>query len=296
MAKKIKSNLHPRSKHREQYDFDVLSAVHAELKRHVQENAYGSLSIKFFDPSAVKALNTALIKHYYDLEYWDIPQGYLCPAVPGRADYIHYVADLFSEKKRRTSLRCFDLGVGANCVYPIIGTKEYGWHFTASDIDETAIRSAKKIVQKNVRLQDKIVLRMQRDERFLLKDILGKKEHYDLLIANPPFHASKQDADKAARRKLKNLKGKPAKEIRLNFEGQSNELWTEGGELRFIRQLIDETSMYRESFHWCTSLVSKETTLNKCLRKLEKKEVSEKRIIEMGTANKKTRILAWQWK
>jgi len=295
MAKEIKSTLHIRNKHREQYDFTVLSRAYPKLEKYVHKNKYGKLSINFFDAHAVKALNTALLLAHYDLEYWDIPQGYLCPAVPGRADYIHHVADLFPEVKRKSKLRCLDIGVGANCVYPIIGTAEYAWEFVSTDIDRKALQSAQKIIQNNPRLKSNVLLRHQEDSEAILRGVIETKEHFDLLISNPPFHASKSEADRAALRKLKNLKGKGIKETKLNFEGQSNELWTEGGEQKFITKLIHETFMFRKALHWCTCLVSKEKTLAVCERKFIKMQPAEKRIIELGTANKKTRILAWRW-
>jgi len=296
MAKEIKSTLHKRNRHRAQYDFEKLTAVNPKLDTYVHKNKYGTLSIDFFNAHAVKALNTALLLYHYDLQYWDIPKKYLCPAVPGRADYIHYVADLFPEKKRRSALRCLDIGVGANCVYPIVGTTEYGWEFIGTDIDKDALRSAQKIIDNNPTLKNKVTLRHQENSEFILRTVIDTKERFDLLLTNPPFHASKKEADKAALRKLNNLKGKGFKETKLNFEGQSNELWTEGGEQKFITKLIHDTYMFRKALHWCTCLVSKEKTLAVCERKFKKIGAVEKRILEIGTANKKTRILAWRWK
>src|SRR5690606_24715537 len=115
-------------------------------------------SIDFFNPQAVKALNKALLFYYYDIVYWDIPENYLCPPIPGRADYIHYIADLLADNNKGivptgSEIKCLDIGVGANCIYPIIGVKEYGWSFIGADIDALAIKSAKKIIASNPSLQ-----------------------------------------------------------------------------------------------------------------------------------------------
>jgi 23S rRNA (adenine1618-N6)-methyltransferase len=93
---KGKSNLHPRNKHRERYDFKQLINSCPELAQFVKLNNYNTESIDFFNPEAVKALNKALLKHFYGVNFWDIPKHYLCPPIPGRADYIHYAADLLS--------------------------------------------------------------------------------------------------------------------------------------------------------------------------------------------------------
>lgn len=63
-----KSNLHPRNLHRSSYDFAALTEASPELANYVQRNAYGTDSINFSDPNAVKALNRALLKHFMQLK------------------------------------------------------------------------------------------------------------------------------------------------------------------------------------------------------------------------------------
>ena len=118
-----KTNLHQKNKNREQYDLTELIKIRPELKKHITPNKYGEDSIKFSDPAAVKALNKALLHHYYGVENWDFPDTNLCPPIPGRADYIHYMADLLGDKE---DINCLDIGVGANCIYPVLGISEYG--------------------------------------------------------------------------------------------------------------------------------------------------------------------------
>ena len=91
-----KSKLHPRTKHRGRYDFTKLIVGCPELAEFVKPNNYGDESVDFSDPQAVKTLNKALLKFFYDVSFWEIPSNYLCPPIPGRADYIHYVADLLA--------------------------------------------------------------------------------------------------------------------------------------------------------------------------------------------------------
>src|SRR6218665_1018827 len=91
-----KYSLHPRNPHRFRYDFAALITTCPALASFVTVNQYKNQSINFADPMAVKMLNKALLQHYYRIHHWDIPAGYLCPPVPGRADYIHYLADLLN--------------------------------------------------------------------------------------------------------------------------------------------------------------------------------------------------------
>ena len=94
---KIKTSLHPRNKNRERYDFKQLVASSPSLAPFVKPNKYSDESIDFADAEAVKALNQAILKFHYGFDYWDIPNNYLCPPIPGRADYIHHIADLLRQ-------------------------------------------------------------------------------------------------------------------------------------------------------------------------------------------------------
>lgn len=302
---KEKSKLHPRNKHRERYDFKLLIKACPELARFVSQNAYNDESINFFDPEAVKTLNKALLKHYYGINNWEIPANYLCPPIPGRADYIHHIADLLYSKPqgRKISgdkITCLDIGVGANCVYPIIGCKEYGWSFIGSDIDPLALKSAEKIIESNSFLKGQIELRLQHNPKNVFQGIIKKDEFIDLSICNPPFHSSQAEAQSGSTRKLKNLKqGKiaPARSLGgkpvLNFGGKNNELWCEGGEERFVKDMILESKQFSQSCFWFSTLISKQANLNSTYYALEKAEALEVKTIQMGQGNKISRIVAW---
>ena len=304
-----RSELHTRNKHNGQYDFSLLTENYPPLKKFVQLNPYGTQTINFFNPQAVKALNKALLISYYGIRYWDIPKNYLCPPIPGRADYIHYIADLIQPDRvandlqteeedaneQKTKCRCLDVGVGANCIYPIIGHTEYGWTFVGSDIDPVSIENARKIVTCNPVLAHKIDLRLQKDSRKIFDGIIMPGEYFDVTICNPPFHSSKEEAEDGTLRKLSSLKGTKVKKVQLNFGGGANELWCEGGELRFLLNMISESQKYRVNCGWFTSLVSKEKNLEKLYTKLKSVNVSEYKVIRMQQGTKSSRILAWRF-
>jgi len=291
-----KSFFHNRSKHKGQYNFSELIKAQPSLKDLVRPNKYGTESIDFSNPEAVKELNTALLKHHYDLGYWDIPSGFLCPPIPSRADYIHHVADLFSEYKpaNKLKIKCLDIGAGANCIYPILGIKEYGWSFIASEIDDLAIRNIEQLVEKNPELSKKLVIRKQSSNDKMLEGILKKSEKVDVVICNPPFHESAAAANKATERKFKNLGlGKNGKKAILNFGGKPSELWTFGGEQLFITKMINESVNYAKNVVWFTSLVSKKESLNPLKKALGKHDPIQIKTIRMNHGNKSARVLAW---
>lgn len=295
---KEKTKLHPRNKHRERYDFKQLISTLPELKKFVKLNEYGDESVDFFDPNAVKTLNQALLKQYYNITDWNIPQNYLCPPIPGRADYMHYAADLLGEMNDGNiptgeKIKCLDIGVGANCVYPLIGNKEYGWNFIGTEIDAVAFESANKIIELNPRLKGKIEIRLQNNPKDILYGVLKKDERIDLSICNPPFHASIEEAQAGTLRKLSNLKGKKVTEASLNFGGQNNELWCKGGEIGFVRDMIRQSKQFSESVFWFTTLISKQSNLNSVYQELEKANAYDVKTIPMAQGNKNNRIVAW---
>ncbi len=152
-----------------------------ELSSAIRGNSHGESSIDFSNPQSVRLLNRALLKQYYQVDYWDIPAGYLCPPIPRRADYLHYLADILAESYAQCDTKgsddtipfgkkvtVLDVGMGANCVYPIIGTRQYGWSFIGTDIDPVAVKSAATLAASNPGLKGRIDCRVQakRTEHF----------------------------------------------------------------------------------------------------------------------------------
>ena len=278
--------MHHRNKHHEAYDFKALIQASPELLPFVIKNKKGEDSVDFANPLAVKALNRAILRHYYQVSFWDIPPGFLCPPIPGRADYIHTVADLVDG-----DARVLDIGVGANCVYPLIGYAEYNWNFVGTDIDPRALSSAKKIVTANG-LSQKIELRLQPVKQHIFKGVLKKDEKFQLVICNPPFHESQAAAAEGSSRKWRNL-GK--RDSGLNFGGQEAELWCPGGEKAFIKKIIVESLLYKEQVDWFTTLVSREAHLPYLQQVLSVNQIVHVKILNLTHGQKKSRILAWRF-
>ncbi len=286
----VKNNLHPRNKNRDQYDLSALLKEFPALKKYITVNKYGEDSIRFSDPAAVKLLNKALLSNYYGIKNWDFPDTNLSPPIPSRADYIHYIADLL---EKNNSITCLDIGVGANCIYPVLGISEYQWTFIASDIDAGCIASARGIINKNTTLKGKVKFRLQKDRNKIFKGIIKPQDKIDVSICNPPFHSSKKDALRGSMRKIRNLTGKRSKKVQLNFSGMTDELVCEGGEYQFIQNMIKESKQYYQKCFWFTTLVSKEKNLKGIYNSLNDIKATEVKTINMRTANKISRIIAW---
>lgn len=293
-------SLHPRNPHQGRYDLNVLTTVCPELKSHLILNPKGEQTVNFANEDAVRLLNQALLAQYYQVLHWNIPTGYLCPPIPGRADYVHYAADLLTGKKNNAKV--LDIGTGANCIYPIIGSRSYGWKFVASDIDPVAVSAANLIVDSNAVLKNKIKVLQQKNQKSIFSGIIGPHDLFDLTLCNPPFHASLAEANAVTERKTHNLNrhkvkynGQQAIAEGRNFGGQKAELWCEGGELAFLKRMINESQNFSEQVMWFTSLVSKSENVKPLKKLLNQIGAKQVKVVSMSQGQKVSRLIAWSF-
>ncbi|GBE58592.1 23S rRNA methyltransferase [Babesia ovata] len=251
----VRSYMHHRSRHTKRDDFIALSRISPVLKRHLVPNSKcKSTACKqimhhydFSHPDAVYHLSRAILKTTYGLNFY-LPCGcpndscdpslsaegagedgdthpgdaahidvkrYLAPSIPGRADYLHYVADLlhvshnlpdpppegtdaahhgpanigFEDIPRGQKVKVLDVGTGANCIYPLLGCTDYGWSFIASEINSESLNLAKRNLTSN-NITDIVDLRHQKEPLRMFTGILQPDEFVYLTMCNPPFHAS----------------------------------------------------------------------------------------------------------
>ncbi|WP_260258386.1 23S rRNA (adenine(1618)-N(6))-methyltransferase RlmF [Vibrio intestinalis] len=307
---KGKAGLHKRNLHAGRYDFVKLVKALPALKSHIVKTPKGD-SIRFDDPTSVKLLNRALLAEYYSVEHWDIPQGYLCPPIPGRADYIHRIAEMLSKEVTSSSqIKMLDVGVGANCIYPIVASTQYGWHCVGSDIDAVSVDNANSIAEKNATLTGRVECRLQTNSRYLFKGIIQNGERYHVTTCNPPFHKSLDEAMQGSVKKQSNLQrnksqrgsraaamnsSKQSEKLQLNFGGQKAELWCPGGEAAFVKNMAFESREFAEQVLWFSTLISKKENVRWLRKNLEKAGAKEVNIVEMSQGQKISRFVAWSF-
>ena len=297
--------LHPNNPHRGRYDFVQLVAALPELKKYLVDNPKGDKSIDFNNAEAVKCLNQALLAQFYGVRFWQIPPGYLCPPIPGRADYVHHLAQFLQENGVEPSkgIRALDIGTGASCIYPIVGSGAYNWRFVASDINPISINVAQTIVDSNKNLKGKIKLRHQPNQDDIFDGIINPNDKFTITMCNPPFHDSPEAATASNQRKVKNLalnagkshRIKPATQTsaNLNFGGQNAELWCEGGELAFVQTMIAQSVKYGAQVNWFSTLISKKVNLPALKAVLKKVKAKQIKVIKMSQGQKISHVLVW---
>ncbi|HEY4530426.1 MAG TPA: 23S rRNA (adenine(1618)-N(6))-methyltransferase RlmF [Luteimonas sp.] len=298
--------LHPRNRHQGRYDFERLVQACPALGAHLVTTPRGDTSIDFADPAAVRELNRALLRSDYGIAHWDLPDGALCPPIPGRADYLHGLADLLADSAdgtipRGAAVRVLDIGVGASCIYPLLGHAEYGWRFVGTDIDATSLQVAAAIVRAN-RLDKAIALRGQPRRDNIFRGVIGTDDRFDLTMCNPPFHASARAAAEANQLKRRQL-GAPARgdarrtaPTALNFGGHDHELWCRGGEAAFLRRMVDESVAFGAHVRWFSSLVARSEHVAPLRTQLARCGATDVRVVPMAQGAKQSRFLAWTFR
>lgn len=295
-SKTVKTSLHPANPHLAGYDMTALAQSYPALTPLLVTTPRGEQSVDFADPVAVKTLNQALLAHHYQLPHWDLPEGYLCPPVPGRLDYLLYLADLLKsshqgKSPKKSQLKVLDVGCGANLIYSLLAVRHLGWQVLASDIDAGALQHAAKLLHQH-QLGSKIELRRQANTQDIFDHLLKAGEYIDVTLCNPPFHSSAAAAAAGSTRKRENL-GLASDAAELNFAGMSHELWCDGGELNFIQRMMQQSVAVGHQVYWFSSLVSKKEHLAPLQATLKKLGVTEQQVVDMAQGNKQSRFIAW---
>lgn len=311
LVKRKTVGLHQRNPHQGRYSFARLTKVLPSLKSKVIRNPNGEETIRFDDPDSVLLLNQALLISEYQIQHWSIPKGCLCPPLPGRADYVHRLADILYRdvpELKKIPVSALDIGTGANGIYPLIGVVAYDWAFKASDIDQTSLKNVEQVLAANAAIKDKIVLALQTVPQHIFQGIIQPGERYHVTLCNPPFHRSLDEAMQGTKRKINNLRanqrgkngmihdrankgGVPT----LNFGGQKAELWCPGGEIGFIRKIATESARFQEQVLWFSTLVSKKENVRPLQKQLEKLNVDTIHIVQMTHGQKTSRFIAWSY-
>jgi len=277
--------------HTNNYNFEVLIDNYPKLQPFVFKNKYGNLTINFSEAKAVRALNTAILKVDYGINYWQFDYNNLTPPIPSRVAYIHLLKDLLLSSNLDGNIKVLDIGTGANCIYPLLGQSIYNWQFVGTDVNKSSIKQAEKIIAKN-QLEDKISTRFQNNPNQILQGILAKTDTFTLTMCNPPFYKDETEANSATLKKSKGL-NQDTNSINRNFSGISNELWYKGGEKAFLHNYLYESSLFKNKCFWYTTLVANKYNIKSMYASLDKLGAKIIKTLPINIGQKKSRVVAW---
>ncbi|ORX52264.1 S-adenosyl-L-methionine dependent methyltransferase [Piromyces finnis] len=174
-------------------DFIKLAESYSSLKKYIKFNRYSKQgSINFKDPRACRELTYALLWCDFKIRL-EIPLDTLCPVIPGRLDYIHWIEDLiFSNDNKdansndnnnhnninaNLSVTGIDIGTGASCIYPLLACKLHPeWNFEALELNERSYEYAKDNVSRNNMINQIKVRRVKNEQKNVFSLLLKKKK------------------------------------------------------------------------------------------------------------------------
>ena len=175
---------------------------------------------------------------------------------------------------------------------------------TGTDVHEPSYQSAKVIAKSNKNLSKLVKVKLQSPPS-IFEGIISNEDYYTFTMSNPPFHESASAAMSGSRKKNKNLArhahkrrgGNSSADNRdkLNFGGQHNELWCEGGEFAFVKQMLKESQVFSKQVGWFTSLLSKKDSVPGLEKFAKHLGVSDWRVVNMSQGAKASRFIAWRF-
>ena len=199
-----------------------------------------------------RSLTAVLFKFHFNLSVI-LPENRLVPGITNRFHYIKWIESLLLMTKSHPSWCQFigddvvggDIGAGASCVFPLIFANLFPTlKMVATEVDPFSHDVALENVYRN-QMQDQIELVLNENPSVVLPPLFSSShDRFDFMMCNPPFYRLDEKVEKRGDRCL---------------DASSVELATEGGEERFISQMVEESTELSKKVcvgkNWWLSLI-----------------------------------------
>ncbi|CAI9097411.1 OLC1v1033834C2 [Oldenlandia corymbosa var. corymbosa] len=333
-----RGTIHPRNKYSEKPpDFGALASLYPSFEPYVfYSSKDGRPRIDWTDYNATRELTRVLLLHDHGLNWW-IPDGQLCPTVPNRSNYIHWIEDLLASdiilntRIDDNVVKGFDIGTGANCIYPLLGASLLGWRFVGSDITDVALEWAERNVRSNPHISELIEIRKvhTREKNPEEEDVhaeqgpdsddsggssnRGVAEIGPSCLPSAKLQSSAQKKYQAPPILLGVVKDEEKfdfcmcnppffetmEEAGLNPKtacgGTKEEMVCPGGEQAFIARIIEDSVQLKQCFRWYTSMIGRKSNLKFLIAKLREVGVTVVKTTEFVQGQTCRWGLAWSF-
>ncbi|XP_034903320.1 uncharacterized protein [Populus alba] len=261
----------------------------------------------------------------------------MASTVPNRSNYIHWIEDLLSSdiipknNNNGDIVRGFDVGTGANCIYPLLGASLLGWTFVGSDVTDVAVEWAEKNVKCNQHISELIKIRKVTDCQGAISiedsncgksvncenkmdgnaTVVEEAERLPSSSFDPPLDMNKKysgpplllgvvrDGEKFDFCMCNPPFFETMEEAGLNPKtacgGTPEEMVCPGGEKAFITRIIEDSVVLKESFWWFTSMVGRKVNLKFLTSKLREVGVTIVKTTEFVQGQTCRWGLAWSF-
>lgn len=228
-------------------------------------------------------MTKAILKEEFGIDV-DFRDDRLCPTVPSRVQYLKIIHQVLEECSIDSykEIQGLDIGTGAYAIYPILGNKMYGWKMMGIDIDTESINNAKKVIDDN---QLKEINLVENNPDLFFESVL--RDHiFTFTMCNPPFFNSKDEMVQNSSFKEKLDRG--------SVIASDNELITQGGEVKFVKRMIDQ-SVQCPKINWFSSLLGKKSSIDPLIVRLKEINNNNYFIKDFQLGNTKRWIIFWSF-
>ena len=236
--------MHPRNPYKVPPNFKEMAVKYPDFRKVVTQDLAGKIHLDFNNPVALRLLTETLFLKDFDLTI-SIPPKCLVPTLPSRMNYLLWVEDLLSLLTPSPEPRCgLDIGAGAAAVYPLLGVTHFKWRMTATEASADNFEAATNNLRNN-KLEKEIKL-IKVDKSDILQKVLDSSENtFDFSMCNPPFY--NHDKEFTAEEE-------PA--------GSESEILTSGGEVEFVKKMINESCEHKTAVRIFTVLLGHKSSLS----------------------------------
>ncbi|CAG2064644.1 unnamed protein product, partial [Timema podura] len=244
-----------------------MAIQYPQFRKFAHQGLSGKMTINFKDTAALHALSTTLLEKDFNLKV-NIPTDRLIPTIPSRLNYILLIEDLLDCGGRRAGdVHGIDIGTGASCVYSLLAAKTKQWKMLATEVDKESVKFAIENVQRN-NLQHLILVKSV-SHTVVLKGALEEDYSYDFCMCNPPFFSAESELNPSVKRRSPN---RP--HPRNGLTGSLQEVVVMGGEVAFIKRMIEESLELKTTIKIYSSLVGHKSSLTPLKNALKQAGVS----------------------
>ncbi|KAM7309521.1 U6 small nuclear RNA (adenine-(43)-N(6))-methyltransferase [Ixodes scapularis] len=263
MSMSLNQYMHPRNVFQTPPDFKDLAVRYPEFRKHVIYDLSGKVRLDFKNHESQRALSGTLLKHYFELDV-HLPTDRLVPAVPQRLNYVLWLEDLLRLFPDKDSVVGIDIGTGASCILPLLGHKQCGWSFTATETDPVNLAHATENVKRN-NLENHIKVVAVGSLREAHEAIEGDSTAVDFVVCNPPFFGSPEEADAQGRAEEQG-RTPPSSDM---SGAEEEKVWPTGGEVAFVRDVLLKDSLgLREKVRLYTVMLGKKSSVKQVMAEL----------------------------
>lgn len=252
----------------------------------------GHIKLNYKDKTALQMLTCCLLKRDFGLNL-ELPPDKLIPTLPLRLNYILWLEDIEESLswKDRSGIKGLDIGCGASCIYPLLAAvhSKHRWKMVGLERSKDSVEYAKKNVTTN-RLDSEVGVVQQEDgESTIFRAFMENNTgQYDFCMCNPPFYDESDDT------KPENRTGR-RKQPSNARTGSSSELCTDGGELRFVGKIIEESMELKDKISVYTSMIGHKRNYEEILRMLKRYNIDNITTTRFCQGNTTRWGIAWSF-